>query len=175
MTLMMNPELFSITQSKDMGIWPPSELVGHGVWPYIKRLRKDKIKILDVGCIKGETAMHLLELDVFEKIEMIYCEQSKNLLPVGYTEVLLKNIDDEPRITTDHSDGPFDVVHVHHSLSDLDKELEIAYNKLSPNGIFCGSEHSSIPVKEALSSFRRKCRIGVPIQVSYNSWFWYKR
>lgn len=172
---MMNPELFSIIQSKDMGIWPPSDLLGIGIWPYVKRLKRDKLKILDVGCMKGDNAAYFLELDAeTNKIDKIYCEQSKTF-PVGVDEVFKLNSKSLDKITTGSYDGQYDVVCVHHSLEKLDSELKTAYDKLSVGGLFCGSEHNRQEVKEALGKFRRDNKIGVPILISYNSWFWIKR
>lgn len=176
--MFLDPTLFSITQSKEMGLWPPSDLVAHGVWPYINRLKETNLRILDVGVMKGENAMFLLEKDTGNKIKKVYGvvsydpEHKKDFN--NYEEVLKTNTNGVDRISLAYIDQSCHVVCIH-AYSDLNYNLEKYYAAVKSNGIFCGNEHHLPRVKESLSAFRRKNKIGTPIMVSNGCWFWYKR
>lgn len=173
--MLMNPELFSITQSKEMGLWPPADC-DHvtGIYPYVKRMRSEKVKILDVGCMKGEISIYMLELDKINKIERI------DLVVSGgqkeFESVLDQNIKTEPRLhKVSEPDDEYDLIMINYAAKNLDKTMRKYYHRLKSNGIFCGNNHNDAKVKEALSTFRREDRIGTPINIAKNSWFWYKR
>lgn len=172
--MFMNPELLSITQSKEMGLWAPGNFSSFGVLPYIKRLKKPKIKILDVGVQKGENAYFLFESDRDNKIEKIvgikYDETFDSLL-----EENLKNY--KERFSLELDDSKFDVVCINTDTTkeNLDKVFALYYDKVNSNGIFCGNNHSQVKVKDALSQLRRTKKIGIPINVSFDNFFWYAR
>lgn len=172
--MFMNPELLSITQSKEMGLWAPGNFSSFGILPYIKRLKKPKIKILDVGVQKGENAYFLFESDRDNKIEKIvgikYDETFDSLL-----EENLKNY--KERFSLELDDSKFDVVCINTDTTkeNLDKVFALYYDKVNSNGIFCGNNHSQVKVKDALSQLRRTKRIGIPINVSFDNFFWYAR
>jgi hypothetical protein len=184
--MMIDPEFATIEQKKTFGIWPPSDMAAHGVWPYIQRLKKPTVNILDVGCMLGENACFLLDQDSGskKKIEKIYCIHSfaSSILPEAqatYRAVFDQNIaartaEERKRIVMLYPKEKLDVVCVHHK-SNLDKSLNDYYDAVLPNGIVCGTEHGSTEVKEALGRFRRNKKIGTPINVSNGCWFWYKR
>lgn len=178
MNLMMDPDLFSIVQSKEMGIWPPGNSLAHGIFPYIKRYRSDNITILDVGCMKGENAIHILEKDENKKIEKIYgvispVEGEEGYKP-EYKDVLKQNTKDNSRFTLNYKDQKVDIVCIH-SQTNLEVTLKKYYDKVKSHGIFCGNEHGTIRVREALNKFRREVKIGTPISVANDCWFWYVR
>lgn len=178
-TKMFNPDEFSITQSKAFGIWPPSDIIAHGLYPYIHRLKASSVKVLDVGIMKGEGATFLLERDFGRKIEKVYgiksYDPSMTSESIQKIEKLLQeNVAGNTKISLEYDDSPVDVVCIHAN-SDLDNVIEKYYNALNSNGIFCGNEHHLPRVKESLHKFRRKNKIGTPIMVSNGSWFWYKR
>lgn len=172
--MFMNPELLSIIQSKEMGLWAPGNFSSFGVMPYIKRLKKPKIKILDVGVQKGENAYFLFESDRDNKIEKIvgikYDETFDSLL-----EENLKNY--KERFSLELDDSKFDVVCINTDTTkeNLDKVFDLYYDKVNSNGIFCGNNHSQVKVKDALSLLRRTKKIGIPINVSFDNFFWYAR
>jgi len=172
MLLTTDPELFTVQESKMMGIWPPSDIVSHGLLPYIKRLRVDKVSILEVGVHKGENAIQMLSNDERERIGMIYgiFYGDKKI-----KEILQKNTANESRFSMDVPNEDFDVVIINSECKNLTGKMEKYYNKVKSNGIFCGNNHDKKHVKEALVDFRRRCKIGTPILVSNGSFFWYKR
>lgn len=179
--MMINPEFATIEQKKQFGIWPPSDMAAHGVWPYIQRLKKPTVNILDIGAMLGENACYLLDQDAGpkKKIEHIYCIHSfgSSILPEDQTtirSVFDVNTKGRDRVSVLYPKNKLDVVCVHHK-SNLDKALNDYYDSLLPNGIFCGTEHGLVEVKEALGRFRRNKKIGTPINVSNGCWFWYKR
>lgn len=175
---MLNPELFSITQSKEMGLWPPSDIVAHGIWPYIKRLKESNLVVLDVGIMKGENAVYLLEKDTEKKIKTIYgiisFEKAKEEEFKYCDELLKRNVEGLDRVSTNYNNEPAHVVCIHAN-SDLDSNLEKYYTAVKSGGIFCGNEHHLSKVKVALSNFRRQNKIGTPIMVSNGCWLWIKR
>lgn len=176
--MLLDPTQFSIIQSKEMGLWPPSDIVAHGVWPYINRLKEVSIRVLDVGVMKGENAAFLLENDKEKKIEKIYgvvsYDPARKTEFENYEKILRNNMQSMDRFSLGDTSKSFHVVCIHAD-SDLDITLEKYYDTLYPNGIFCGNEHGQVRVKEALGKFRRKNKIGTPIMVANDCWFWYKR
>jgi hypothetical protein len=179
---MLDPTQFSITQSKASALWPPSDLVAHAIFPYLRRMKQDKLTIVDVGAMKGENAMYLLEKDTTNKIEKIYGitsfdpEKAAEGHFAVYEKLFDTNVKNESRIvlTSPQQDELVDVVCIH-SQSDLSTNLETYYNLVKVGGIFCGNDHHLTEVKLALNTFRRKNKIGIPILVANGSWFWVKR
>ena len=171
----MNPDMFTIEQQKQMGIWPPSDIVSHGVWPYINRMKENNLTVLDVGVMKGENAIHILSLDEKKKVKQIYgvISHAKEEQKI-YDDVLEKNVKNQDRFSLNYTNQHCDIVCIN-AHSDLYNNLIKYYKVLKHNGIFCGNEHHLTHVKEALSKFRREVKIGTPIMVSYGCWFWYKR
>lgn len=170
----MNPDLFTVEQQKQMGIWPPSDIVSHGVWPYIKRLKEENLRVLDVGVMKGENAIHLLSLDESKKIKKVYGVISYTEDKKEYESVLKKNVEGLDRFSLDYNNQNCNVICIN-AYSDLYNNMKKYYPLLKQNGIFCGNEHNLTQVKEALSKFRREAKIGTPIMVSNGCWMWYKR
>lgn len=170
----IDPNLFSIEQAKSMGMWPPGDVVAYGIMPYVGRMKVDKVKVLDVGVMKGENAYIMLELDKNQKIEKIFgVEINTN---EGFEKLVRENLKGEDRFAL--WDGEvhegFDVVCIN-SQTPLDEVLPLYYNMVKSNGIFCGNDHALPHVKDALHKFRRDTKIGTPISVSRGSWFWWKR
>jgi hypothetical protein len=168
--MFLNPELFSIIQSKEMGIWPPSDLCANSIIPYIRRM-PTQVKILDVGTEKGENVYRLIELDSKNKIDTIYTIKTTQ----EYDELVDTNLKEYyGKVIFSVPTDPVDVVCIN-SKSDLNETLKTYYSFVKTNGIFCGNNHSDSNVKEALTKFRREQRVGTPISVAQDIWFWYKR
>lgn len=173
---MLNPELFSITQSKQMGMWTPAGLSSYGVIPYIKRLNMPKIKILDVGTKKGENAYYLFETDTQNKIEKICGVEYPG---DDFSNLIKENLTSwNDRFFMEFSDTKFDVVCINTTDQSEDYLTETMlkyYDYTSSSGIFCGNNHQSEHVKVALSKLRRTKKIGIPISISLDNFFWYAR
>lgn len=175
---MLNPDEFTIVQSKQMGMWPPGDVPALGIWPYINRLKENDLEVLDVGVMKGENAVFMLEKDTNKKIKKVYGvvsydpERKENFS--SFQGILQRNVDGLDHFTLNYNDESCHVVCVHAD-SDLDTNLEKYYTAVKSNGIFCGNNHSSDHVKKSLLKFRRKNKIGTPIMVALDCWFWYKR
>lgn len=168
--MFLNPEQLSIIQSREMGIWPPSDLTATSMYPYIKRM-PNKVNILDVGTMKGENAYRYIELDEKNKIDTIFSikttDEYNDLVDTNLKAHYGKVIMMEPK-------EPVDLVCIN-SNTDLDNTIKKYYDLVKSNGIFCGNNHSDSKVKDALNKFRRENRIGTPISVAYDVWFWYRR
>lgn len=172
----LNPELLSITQSKQMGIWSPGGLPSFGVTPYIKRLKKPKIRILDVGVRRGENAYHLFESDRFFKIERICGVRYEG--EDHFDSLIKENVKDwNDRFFLDFKECKFDVVCINTDTNEkeLDSMMNLYYDAVESGGIFCGNNHSTVKTKEALGRLRRTKKIGIPVNVSFDSFFWYVR
>lgn len=168
--MFLNPENFSITQSKEMGLWPLSDLCADSMYPYIKRM-PEKVNILDVGTMKGENAVRFIELDVKNKIDTIFSIKTCD----DYDDLVEKNLKSHyGKVIMMDPKEPVDIVCIN-SKTDLDKTLKMYYNLAKSNGIFCGNNHSDTKVKEALTKFRRENKIGTPISIAHDCWFWYRR
>lgn len=176
--VLMNPDMFTIEQSKQMGIWPPSDIVSHGIFRYITRLKEENLTILDVGVMKGENAYHMLSLDEKKKIKKVYGiisgDPNDNRSLNDYESILKKNMEKTDRFSVDYTNQHCDVVCIH-AHSDIYNNLHKYYKILKHNGIFCGNEHNLTHVKEALGKFRREVKIGTPIMISNGCWMWNKR
>ena len=143
MNLTMDPELFSITQSKQMGTWPPGDCASFIIIPYMKRLKADSIKILEVGCMKGENAVYMLENDTTNKIELIDLVKSGG--KPEFDSVLAENINGINKISlvNDPKEDYYDVVCIHSGSKNLDKTMRKYFSRLKTNGTFCGNDHPS--------------------------------
>jgi hypothetical protein len=177
--LMLDPTNFNIQQQKEMGIWPPSDIAAHGVLPYIKRLKVDDVIVLDIGVMKGENAVFMLDNDTNNKIKKIYgIEDYDPSIPQEVRDtnqsILKVNIQGQTKIKNNYKQIPVDVLCFNHN-SNLEESLVKYWPYLKSNGIICGSEHGLTKVKQALNNFRKTTKIGTPINVSNGSWFWYKR
>jgi hypothetical protein len=170
----LDPDLFTIKQMQEMGMWPPSNLVAHGISPYIARQKKDDLIVLDIGVMKGENAFMLLANDTKKKIKMIYGVISYAKENPEYEDVLKQNMKYESKFSLEQAPSKADIVCIH-GQSDLYNNLHKYYDTVEPNGIFCGNEHGATHVKELLNKFRREKKIGTPISVANDTWFWYTR
>jgi len=169
----MNPEFFDIEEKKTFGLWPHDQLISVGINPYIKRIREEKIAIAIVGDLRGESTVHFLEnSSKIVKINVIN----------NYTEEHLKTIFNKniecykSKIDFGLSkDKKRDIVCIDKDACTAEN-LELYYQNVKQGGIFCGNAHDSSQVKQALNEFRRKVKIGTPIQVCHRTiWFWYVR
>jgi hypothetical protein len=173
--LTFNPEYFTIKQSKLVGLWPTGDVLADSIIPYLRRIKKEKVEVLDVGVFKGDMTFRLLELDQ-GKIAKIYCQEVQ---PHDFAHVFHANFEDadqetKNRITSIYDGREVDMVIVN-QLIDLDNLLEVYYNKLCKGGIFVGDGHHTVKVKEALGKFRKEKKITAPIgTINKNIWFWYK-
>jgi hypothetical protein len=169
----MNPEFFDIEEKKIFGIWPHDQLISIGINPYIKRIREEKIAIAIVGDVLGESAVHFLENNSkIVKINVINNHTDENL-----KATFNKNIEGfKSKIDFGLSkDKQRDVVCIDKTACTLDN-LELYYQTVKQGGIFCGNGHETEEVKATLNQFRRKTKIGTPIQVANKTiWFWYVR
>lgn len=178
---MADPTVMPIEQKKLMGLWPPSaDNIADSLYPYIKRMKKEKVSILDVGTGLGENAYRFFELD------------KENGKIGGYVTLDIPlNIPASPETTKSNLEGLgvefvpagvdignslFDVVFINADLKPLDKCMVKYYDNCDHHGIYCGNNHHTTHVKEALSKFRRGKKIGTPISISNRlCWFWWKR
>lgn len=187
MNLLMDPTRFGVEQLKQMGMWPPGDIAGLGLLPYIKRIKANDLKFLEVGVGKGENASYILENTQPDvrgncKISTYYgmYANSESETEKEFDDVLQNNMKapwfDRFRLgfTWDDKDK-FDIVCVNSHCENLDFQLNLNYNYLKSGGIYCGNDHALVHVKEALNKFRRDKKIGELIHVSRGSWFWYKR
>ena len=169
-----DPDFFDVATLKQMQMWPSDKMISKELAPYIKRMKKPDVQILEVGIKKGENAV-----DLYERCDCIktYYGAEAN---TNYEAVLKKNTEslgDKFKVVSaaDLSKDSIDLL-----IFDSDCNFEALfldyYNLMRPNGIVCGNEHNMMKVKAALTSIRRKNRIGTPISIATGTvWFWYKR
>lgn len=179
MDILLDPTRFNIEQMKQMNMWPPGDIAGLGVLPYIKRLKANNLRVLDVGVGKGENASYLLEhtqttVKGETKIEKLhglrFGEEDNDVLEQNMKAPWFDRFElGYPK------DMQFDVICINSQGGDLDKNLKEFYNMLKSGGIYCGNDHALPHVKEALHKFRRTVKIGELIHVARGNWFWYRR
>jgi hypothetical protein len=169
----MNPEFFDIEEKKTFGLWPHDELISVGINPYIKRIREEKIAMAIVGDLRGESTVHFLE----NSSKIVKINVVNNYAEEHLKTIFNKNIEGyKSKIDLGLSrDKKRDVVCIDKDACTAEN-LELYYQNVKHGGIFCGNAHDSIQVKQALNEFRRKVKIGTPIQVCHRTiWFWYVR
>lgn len=170
--MFIDPDLMTIEQSKQMQLWPPSNVVALGIAPYINKLSKarGKLLVLDYGMRKGENVHILLEKCPDVQIKGIQTHPR-------YDETLRLNLLQQPidNFSLGYKDEEIpDVVCLDCDLIDLDKKMIEFYNKIKVGSILCGNEQHEVKVKEALGKFRKETKAG-PLLVANGSWFVYKR
>lgn len=172
----MDPEFFPIKQAKMFGTYPTNSIIGVGLFPYIKRLKKEKISVLNLGDRKGENAFYLLENDVKHKIDKIYTVNTPN---EDYDKLFKENTTGLEKLVTEYKGELVQVLCVDSSLmkskEDFDMMMKMYYNKLEINGIICGNNSEQTHVKNSLAFFKRQNKIGNIPMISRSSWFWFKR
>jgi hypothetical protein len=174
--MLIDPDYFTVKQSKEMGLWPSGDMLADSIFPYIRRLKPEKVSVLDVGVYKGDMIFRLLELDIGNKIEMVYCQEIE---PHDFATVFNTNLEEAEdnvrnKISVEYDGRNVDMVMMNQK-TNLDNVLEIYYDKLNHGGIFVGDGHHTVKVKEALGKFRTEKKITAPIgTINKNVWFWYK-
>lgn len=170
-----DPDFFDVEQKKLFGLWPHDQLISRGMNPYIRRMKQDKVAMLIVGDLKGENVYDFLsENEKIVKINVVnlYDSTTENLRGAfkKNTESFKGKID-----SGISSDKKRDIVCIDKSSCNLET-LELYYKNVKSGGIFCGNGHDAQSTKDVLTEFRRKAKIGTPIQVCYKTiWFWYVR
>lgn len=171
----MNPEYFDIKNLKMFGMWPHQNYISRGISPYIKRIRKNEVSVLLVGDNKGEQAVDMLDLCGNKIGEIQSLINTDDDLIKALYKTNTKDLDKIREVTLITKNNEFDVVGMDEHSCDADF-LAFVYDYTPSGAIFCGNGHETNKVKEALTNFRRKCKIGTPIQIANRSiWFWYKR
>lgn len=183
-----DPDFFTIEQNKQMGLWPPSDIAGLGIAPYINKFKKDKVFILDLGPKKGENAAYILEkcpnaFIMLGPLDDKYADILKENLKSFGDRVLIpnvSNIDAWREYKFRHWDvicvGESVITEIENQKDDLimPQSLAMHFKEITPGGFLCGNEHHLTHVKLALADFRKETKAG-PILVSNGSWLVYKR
>jgi hypothetical protein len=170
-----DPNFFDVEQKKLFGLWPHDQLISIGMKPYVKRMKNDKLAMLVVGDLMGESVNDFLtDCEKIKKVNVvnIYSDETDNL-----KDIFKKNTEKfKGKIDLGISkDKQRDVVCIDSSSCNVDT-LELYYKNTKSGGIFCGNGHELQSTKDVLTEFRRKTKIGTPIQVCHkNIWFWYTR
>jgi SAM-dependent methyltransferase len=165
---MIDPDKLTVREKKLLGMWPPQDSVAHAITPYIKRM-SGEIDVLDIGVGKGENIVYLHENA--PNISKIYGLSHSN----EFEEILVRNMEGLDKVDRQYDHRQTSVVMVSMNDAVNAELLSMYYAKVKPSGIFAGDFHTEPYVKEALSKFRRKDKIGHPIQVVNRTiWFWKK-
>ena len=172
-----NPEFFDIENKKLFGLWPHDQLISKGMNPYLRRVRQDKLAMLIVGDLNGESTYDFLsENDKIIKANVVNIYDD-TVESQTMKDLFAKNTDKfKGKIDKGISkDKQRDIVCIDKSDCTV-ANLELYYSNVKQGGIFCGNGHDLTEVKTALSEFRRKVKIGTPIQICHKTiWFWYVR
>lgn len=172
-----NPEFFDVENKKLFGMWPHDQLISKGMNPYLRRVRQDKLAMLIVGDLNGESTYDFLsENDKIIKANVVNIYDD-TVESQTMKDLFTKNTDKfKGKIDKGISkDKQRDIVCIDKSACTA-ANLELYYANVKQGGIFCGNGHDTTEVKTALTEFRRKVKIGTPIQVCHKTiWFWYVR
>lgn len=170
-----DPEYFDIEQKKLFGLWPHDQLISSSMNPYLRRMRQDKVALLIVGDLKGESINDFFtQNDRIIRLNYVnhYDESTE-----PFKDIFKKNIEPfKGKIDAGISpDKKRDLVCIDNNACKVDV-LELYYKNVKSGGIFCGNGHHLQETKDVLTQFRRKNKIGTPIQVCNKTiWFWYVR
>lgn len=181
---MINPDYYTIVEKQALGLWNPINNVAGALNPYIKRIKKDNICVLDYGAMSGDNIAAFVELDKSTKIKYLYyVSEFDDVIEEGskksYVTTLMNNLRilDDERVWEVHSSGfpeeHLDILSID-DFSGVYNGLDRHYESLLKGGIVCGNGHSRAHVKEALAKFRRENKIGTHINVAHDCWFWMK-
>lgn len=171
---MFDPDFFTIDQAKKMNIWPPSELIANGLYPYIKRMKEDKVTIIEVGVLKGENIYRFLELDK-ENNKIAHIHGHTISCPKEYNEIRATNLKDVgfDKVTLSMGPEKVDVVCIDYRAL-LDTVLKSYYHNVKVGGYISGNNYSNPDVRNAIKQFRSDNKIGSPILLAKETWFWKK-
>ena len=173
----MDPDLFDIERKKLFHLWPDVETISYSIAPYINRFKQDKAAIVIVNDLKGENASDFLDkCDRIVRVNVVNEYDNENPDVEVMKDIFNKNTEKfKDKIVQGFQIKDRDVVCIDKSACTVEK-LELYYKAVKSGGIFCGNGHDTMAVKQALSSFRRKNKIGSPILIANKvTWFWYKR
>jgi predicted O-methyltransferase YrrM len=173
-------------------------LPAYGIIPYLKRLRGDNLRGVELGLLKGETSYEILtNCPNIKKMYGVdpYAEhhdgnEMRTEEEMIQYEAIMKN-------NMNHFDDRFE--HIKKSSHDcadmfedesldfifidsvqfvdhLSKELELWYPKVKKDGFIFGHDAMTTNVVVALKKFRDEHKIRIPINHSKNQvWFWIKK
>lgn len=171
----MDPELMNVEEMKAFGLWPNDRHISVAMVPYVNRIRQDKLAALLVGDLHGESTYDFLSrCPKLVRVNVVntYTDQQEML-----KTVFKRNTDSfKGKIQSGiEKNKTRDIVCIDVSACTPDN-LELYYHNVKSGGIFCGNAYDTEGVKIALTAFRRKMKIGTPIQICHNNiWFWYAR
>jgi SAM-dependent methyltransferase len=164
----IDPFKLSIAEKKVLGMWPPNDLLGVAIAPYVRRMRGD-VDVLDIGVGRGENIAYLHE--TAKNVSKFYGLSNTN----EFEDLLKKNLQNLDKVDRVYNHQQVAVVVVNMDETITPELLSMYYQKVKPTGYFVGDNHDEPYVKEVINNFRRKEKIGRPIQiVNKTIWFWEK-
>ena len=185
-----DPEYFTIDELKQTGLWPYTFLSAYGMIPYINRMRSESIVGVEVGVLKGENVVTLL--DACPKISKIYgidhyeCHTDYDMMRTQedmekYEVVAVKNMapysDRYELIKADSVEGAkklepnsldFVLIDADHSAEGIRRDLEAYYPLVKSGGYVFIHDCNAKSVMDGIKKFREDNKIRLPIQTSKN-------
>lgn len=186
----------TIEQKKADGDWPPEWISTKYLVPYIKRLSKTKIDLLEIGTGKGESACYLLEnvpnlnvwtFDPYKAyqdwngfIDQVTLNKHMEVATKNFEGRLVTHIHetfDDFNLGGDVEGEQFDVVFIDgdHAEEAVYNDLKQTYPLLKAGGIMAVHDTNLRTVLDAVYKFRDERKIRNTIQMVANAClFWYK-
>lgn len=159
-------ETLSVADLMLSGTWPPTALPARTLVPYLKRMKKD-ITALVVGDVSGANIRYLY--NNVPNLSMVYTDIEESQKSDLFRENLLDFI---TRIDVDDGVMTYDLVFIA-NVFPTPEQLSSLYKRVNENGYFGGCNYNSDKNIQILKDFRRANKIGVPINVTESSaWFW---
>ena len=176
--------------------WPLDWTSTKGLSPYIKRLKGDVVGI-EIGTCRAESTYLILDecqnvkkiytIDPFESYEdwcggidqttmdKFEAIAKENLSKFGDRVEMVKKSSVDALDTFEDGKADFVFIDGDHSYEATYNDLCNYYPKLRAGGLFSGHDYNLHEVKKAITDFREKFKVRIPIQMSINNvWFWYK-
>lgn len=177
--------------------WPLEYTATLGLAPYIRRMRGDNIKGIEIGTARGEGAYYILEQcpnvkklytidpykeytdwvgvisqDTLDRQEEI---AKKNLAKWGDRVEMVKEQSKKASYRFKKEDFDFVFIDGDHSEEVAYKDMVKYYEKVKKGGIFAGNSYNLETVRNAIKRFQNETKARNPIQKSKNNiWFFYK-
>jgi hypothetical protein len=185
-----DPEYFTIDQLKETGLWPYTFLSAYGMLPYLNRMKADTIVGAEVGVLKGENVVTLL--DECTKISKIYgvdhyeCHTDydimrssddmekyekvaeRNLAPYSDRYELIKADSVVAAKKLDPNSLDFVLIDADHSTPGIMRDLEAYYPLVKSGGYIFIHDCNAKSVMDGIKKFREENKIRLPIQTSKN-------
>ena len=191
-----NPEYFNIETLKMMSMWPQKYLSAYGMMPYLKRM-PGNLAGIEIGVLKGENVFVLLDevpsiekvwgVDPYSPYQDYETKRTKedmnaykkvaaeNLSGFGERYELVEKTSKKAASAFKDESVDFILIDSDHTYESIKKDLELYYPKLKNNGYMFVHDTHVEHVRNAVFDFKKEQKNRLPIQISKNFLFFWRK